>query len=86
VSLAREIAHTVEYLDVLLDDAGVRVRIDGDARTTVETALLGRAMTNLLINAVQHSERGTEIVAEIAPATDGVRVSVRNAGPQIEPH
>lgn len=84
VSLAREIARTVDYLDVLLDDAGVRVRIDGDARTTVETALLGRAMTNLLINAVQHSERGAEIVAEIAPTPDGVRVSVRNPGPQID--
>lgn len=83
VSLAQEIAKTVEYLDFVLDDAGVQVRIDGDATIAVETALLGRAMTNLLINAVQHSERSSEIVAEIASDADGVRVAVHNAGPRI---
>jgi two-component system heavy metal sensor histidine kinase CusS len=83
VSLAQEIAKTVEYLDFVLDDAGVQVRIDGDATIAVETALLGRAMTNLLINAVQHSERSSEIVAEIASDANGVRVAVHNSGPRI---
>lgn len=83
VSLAQEIAKTVEYLDFVLDDAGVQVRIDGDATIAVETALLGRAMTNLLINAVQHSERSSEIIAEIVSDASGVRVAVHNSGPRI---
>ena len=83
VSLAQEIAKTVEYLDFVLDDAGVQARIDGDATIAVETALLGRAMTNLLINAVQHSERSSEIAVEIASDASGVRVAVHNAGPRI---
>lgn len=82
-SLAQEIGKTVEYLDVLLDDAGVSVRVEGDARIAVETALLGRAMTNLLINAVQHSEREAEIVVEILQEPQGARIAVRNPGPAI---
>lgn len=84
VSLAQEIGRTVDYLDVLLDDAGVSVRVEGDARTLVEKSLFGRAVTNLLINAVQHSERGTEIVAEIAARADGIRVAVHNRGAPIQ--
>lgn len=82
-SLAREVAKTIEFLDVVLDEAGVKVRLEGDAQIAVETALLGRAMNNLLLNAVQHCAQGCEVVASIQQFQDDVRVAVSNPGPPI---
>jgi len=82
-SLAQEVSKTVDFLEVVLDEAGVRVRVEGDAQIEVERALLGRAVNNLLLNAVQHSAQGSEVLASIARDQRGVRVSVSNPGPVI---
>ncbi len=83
VSLAQEVAKTLDYLDFVLEDSGVHVTIRGDARIAAETSLLGRAMTNLLVNAVQHSEHGADIVVDIRPDGGDARIAVANPGPQI---
>lgn len=82
-ALAQDVAKAVDYLDVVLDEAGVRVRVEGDASASVERSLLGRALTNLLLNAVQHSERGSEIVARIEGEAGQVRVAISNHGQDI---
>lgn len=83
VSIAQEVAHAVEYLEFIFEEAEVRVRIDGDARASIETALFRRAVCNLLQNAVQHAPRGAEIVVFVLPETDAIRVAVQNTGPGI---
>lgn len=83
VSIAQEVAHAVEYLEFIFEEAGVRVRIEGDAHASIETSLFRRAVTNLLQNAVQHAPRGAEIVVFVLQQPGAIRVSVQNTGPGI---
>ncbi|MDY6944249.1 MAG: heavy metal sensor histidine kinase [Pseudomonadota bacterium] len=83
VSIAQEVAHAVEYLEFIFEEAGVEVRIEGDAQASIETSLFRRAVTNLLQNAVQHAPRGAEIVVIVLQQPGAIRVSVQNSGSGI---
>ncbi|WP_263263135.1 heavy metal sensor histidine kinase [Pseudomonas sp. RIT-PI-S] len=82
-SLAAEVATTLDYLDVILEDAGVTVRVSGDAQVLVERNHLRRALTNLIHNAAQHSQPGQQIEVRIDPMGDRVSVAVSNPGAAI---
>jgi two-component system heavy metal sensor histidine kinase CusS len=82
-SLAAEVEKTVEFLDFLMEEAKVSVRVQGDAQAPIESSLFRRAVTNLLHNAIRHSEAGAEIVVELATDDGQARVSVSNPGPEI---
>ena len=82
-SLAAEVSKTVEFYDMLLDDAGLTVEIDGDAQAVIETSLFHRAMSNLLQNAIQHSPAGSVVRVRIAARESGAEVSVSNPGANI---
>jgi len=85
-SLAELAAQVLEFHEAPFEDAGVRVRIEGDARVAVDEPLLKRALSNLLGNAARFAERGSTVVVQIdAAAADRVRVMVENAGPSIDP-
>lgn len=83
VSIAKEVAHALEYLEFVFEEAEVRVRIQGDAHASIETALFRRAVCNLLQNAVQHAPRGAEIVVFVLQQPGAIRVSVQNPGSGI---
>ena len=83
VSIAQEVSHAVEYLEFIFEEAGVKVRIEGDAQASIETSLFRRAVTNLLQNAVQHAPRGAEIVVFVLQQPGAIRVSVQNTGSGI---
>jgi two-component system heavy metal sensor histidine kinase CusS len=83
VSLAREIGKTVEFFDLLLEDAGMQVAVEGDAQALVETSLFHRAVTNLLQNAIQHAPRGACIQARVSHAGGEAEVSVSNPSDPI---
>ncbi|HVK54390.1 MAG TPA: heavy metal sensor histidine kinase [Burkholderiales bacterium] len=82
-SIAYEINKTVEFLEFILDEAGVTVTVSGDAEAMIETSLFRRAMTNLLQNAVQHSPTGSEILVEVSQWQESIRVAVSNPGKEI---
>jgi two-component system heavy metal sensor histidine kinase CusS len=85
-SLAELSARVLEFHEAPFEDAGVRVRIDGDARVAVDEPLFKRALSNLLGNAGRFAERGSTVVVQIDAAAPGqVRVLVENAGPSIDP-
>ncbi|MBB5499255.1 heavy metal sensor histidine kinase [Paraburkholderia sp. MM5384-R2] len=89
VSLAAELAHTLEFLEIPLEEARVHAQLHGDAFARVNRSLFGRACTNLLMNAIQHCEPGASISVTIArgkgPMRDQVRVAVANPGEPIAP-
>lgn len=82
-SLAVEVHKAIEFLDFLLDEAKVRVRVQGDVQAPIDSSLFCRAVTNLLHNAIRHSQPGSEIVVELASGDGQARVSVANPGPEI---
>jgi two-component system heavy metal sensor histidine kinase CusS len=85
-SIAEEVAKSAEFLDMLIEDAGVSLRISGDAQALIERSLFGRAITNLLYNAIQHCDRGSTIDIHIESTAQGVAIKVGNAGLPIAPH
>ncbi|MGF6771566.1 two-component system heavy metal sensor histidine kinase CusS [Paraburkholderia sp. GAS199] len=85
VSLAAEVAHTLEFLEIPLEEARVFAQLHGDAMARVNRSLFGRACTNLLMNAIQHCAPGATINVTIARDVDQLRVAVANPGDPIEP-
>lgn len=85
-SVRAEIQKTLEFLEMIIDDAGVTVRIAGDADALIEVSLFRRAITNLVQNAVQHTQRGGEIVVEVTKEAPHVRVVVANPAHIPEQH
>jgi two-component system heavy metal sensor histidine kinase CusS len=85
VALAQEVAHTLEYLEISFEEAQLSARLHGDAHACVNRSLFGRALTNLLINAIHHCASGTTIDVTIAEVDQHVRISVANRGEAIEP-
>jgi two-component system heavy metal sensor histidine kinase CusS len=79
-SLAEEVDTTLDYLDFILEDAQVRVQVQGDASVPIEKAHLRRALINLLHNAVQHTAPGLAIQVEILDHPDHVSIGVANPG------
>ncbi|SHM78156.1 two-component system, OmpR family, heavy metal sensor histidine kinase CusS [Pseudomonas asturiensis] len=82
-SLAEEVATTLDYLDFILEDAQVRVQVEGDACLPIEKAHLRRALINLLHNAVQHTQAGGQINVTIRARADYVSIGVANPGAPI---
>ena len=83
--LAREVAKTLEFMEVLLDEACVSVSVHGDATVPVQVALLHRALTNLLQNAIQHADVGSQILVRIDDDSRQIRVTIANRGTLIPP-
>ncbi|WP_246794457.1 heavy metal sensor histidine kinase [Burkholderia perseverans] len=85
VSLAVEVSRMLDFLEISLDDAQLRAELAGDARASVDTSLFGRAMTNLLINAIQHSRPGGTLRVKIRAAGEQVEIAVSNPGAPLDP-
>jgi two-component system heavy metal sensor histidine kinase CusS len=80
VSLAKETERTVEFLELLLEEASMCVQVEGDVRARIETSLLGRAVTNLIQNAIEHSVRGSRIVVRLSRSEGSAQIAVSNPG------
>ena len=84
-SLAAELIKTVDFYEVLLDEAGLSVQIEGDAQAVIEPALIHRAMSNLLQNAIQHAPSGSTLMARVQAVEGLAEISVSNALAQVIP-
>ena len=83
-SVAQVAAGVAEFHDAVLQEAGLRIEIVGDAAGAFDVALLRRALSNLLSNAARHARPGSVVQVEIAAAApDGVSIAVTNRGETI---
>lgn len=88
VSLAALARQVAEFHEGTLDEAGLELRVVGDATVSVDEPLVKRALSNLLGNATRFAAPGSTVEVQIAaePATPSeVEVVVRNRGQGIEP-
>ncbi|WP_423381402.1 heavy metal sensor histidine kinase [Burkholderia sp. LMG 32019] len=85
VSLADEVRRMLDFLEIPLDEAQLRAELHGDARAAVDPSLFRRAMTNLLINAIQHSSPGATLNVTITRRDALVEMAVANPGEPIDP-
>ncbi|HMM74361.1 MAG TPA: heavy metal sensor histidine kinase [Gammaproteobacteria bacterium] len=83
VRVEDEIAKALDFLELILDEAGLSARIEGTAVARLERALFQRAVMNLLHNAIQHSVPGSEIAVRIEGDEAQVAITVANPGPPL---
>lgn len=86
VDLARETAKLFEFYEVLAEERGVALLRRGEGCVRGDAAMLRRALSNLLANALRHSARGgtVEVSVEGMPPKQ-LRLAVINTGESIPP-
>lgn len=86
IDLAREIETLFEYFNILAEEHGITLRYHGTAQASADRSMLQRALHNLLVNAIQHTERGGTVNLALQNTTDGgAIVTVSNPGAEIAP-
>ena len=84
MALDRVADELVEYFRLVADDKGVALTRSGSGRMVGDTSMIRRAISNLLSNALRHTERGGRIVITIDALTSGhLRIVVANSGETI---
>jgi len=73
------------HCEAKLKEAQLRVELSGNARASVDPSLVGRALTNLLTNAIQHSQPGGTVSVSAQQRGELVFVAVSNVGTPIAP-
>lgn len=86
VSLAAVTQQVSEFHEAAFEEAGLVLRIEGDATLAVDEALVKRALSNLLSNAARFAHPGSVVRVCIEPdaRTAGVRIVVENHGQPID--
>ncbi|MDO8772197.1 MAG: heavy metal sensor histidine kinase [Burkholderiaceae bacterium] len=85
-SLASVAAGVIEYHEAALAEAGLSVRVIGDAHGLFDVPLLRRALSNLLGNATRYAISGTEVLVELKAVDDNrVSITVSNRGERLDP-
>jgi two-component system heavy metal sensor histidine kinase CusS len=87
-SLAVQAGDVIDFYDAMLEEAGLRAEVTGDATADVDAALVRRALFNLLGNAVRFAAPASVIRIEIGrdpQADDAIAVTVVNRGEPIDP-
>ena len=84
--VAQEVRKTIEFFEFVLDETRAQVSIEGDVHTEarLESALFRRAMSNLLQNAIEHSEPGAHIVVMLREEEAATWITVSNPGAPID--
>jgi two-component system heavy metal sensor histidine kinase CusS len=85
VSLADEARKVLDYYEGLIHERGAEVAIEGDARLRCNPGLVRRALSNLLSNALKHSNGNAPIAIVVEQDGHAARVGVRNCGATIAP-
>ncbi|SFN96402.1 two-component system, OmpR family, heavy metal sensor histidine kinase CusS [Variovorax sp. PDC80] len=91
VSLAAQAVDVIDFHDAMLEEAGLQARVEGDARVDVDAALVRRALSNLLGNAIRFAAPGSAIAIEIGPDAgpgsqrDAIALVLVNRGAAIAP-
>ncbi|HRD97132.1 MAG TPA: heavy metal sensor histidine kinase [Rubrivivax sp.] len=88
VSLAALVHQVAEFHEGPLDDARLRLQVQGDATLAIDESLVKRALSNLLGNATRFAEPGSTVIVDIGPEGESAgvewRVQVCNQGPAVD--
>lgn len=84
VSLREEAIKTAEYLEPSFAEKSLSVIIEGDVQAQIDRRLFHRALANLLSNSARHAHEHTDVIVKLQTADGFARVSVANAGDEIE--
>ncbi len=85
VSLAAQVSAVAEFHEAELEQAGLRVRVGGDAMVRIDVSLVRRALSNLLGNAIRYATPGTTIEIGIEAGREATWLRVADRGVEVPP-
>ena len=74
-----------DFHEAAAEEQGVRLIIEGTAHVDAEPAMLRRALTNLVTNALAHTPRGGTVTVRVAGRNGATVFTVSDTGPGIAP-
>jgi two-component system heavy metal sensor histidine kinase CusS len=85
LDLAGEAREILEFFEALAEEKHIQLLLEGDAPSVRgDRAMLRRAVSNLLSNAIRYTAPGQQITVQLATAAnEEVTLSVQNPGPKI---
>jgi len=81
--LALEARKVADFLEVLAQDRGVTLTIEGIASVVADRSLVQRAMTNVMANAIRYAFVNTRVIVQVGPSQAEVTLEVLNQGEPI---
>ncbi len=85
VRLRDEVQALFDFYDVVADDQGIVLALEGDATVAGDKLMLRRAISNLLSNAIRHAPAGSRVAVRLSQTRGEPSLCVENAGPTIAP-
>ena len=83
VDLGEQVRALFDYFDAWAEERGVCLCLDGEARVRGDPAMLRRALSNLLSNAIRHTDSGAAVHVRLRENAGRVEVSIENPGPEL---
>lgn len=85
LDLAGEVEELLDFFEALAEEKQIQLVLEGQAPLVLgDRAMLRRAISNLLSNAIRHTPAGAEVVVRLARHSGReVSLSVQNPGPKI---
>ncbi|WP_461515937.1 heavy metal sensor histidine kinase [Porticoccus sp.] len=85
LDLAREVRELFDFFEALAEEKHIELVLEGKAPIILgDRAMLRRALSNLLSNALRHTPAGTEAMVRLDSSGEGrALLSVQNPGPEI---
>lgn len=86
VNLIDELRSLLEFYEALLEEKGIRTKVSGSGILKGDHLMLRRAFSNLLSNAIQHTQNGGSIsIRIISVEEDAFQIAITNTGNTIAP-
>ena len=86
VDLMAEAQRVADYLSLIADEKGVQIQVLGKAIVvSADRLLVERAITNLVTNAIRHSNEHSNVIVEIGTTGSHATLEVANEGQAIAP-
>ncbi|MBQ0755016.1 MAG: heavy metal sensor histidine kinase [Gammaproteobacteria bacterium] len=86
LNLKDEVNALFEYFEAWAEENNVSLVLDGDDTSILgDRAMLRRALSNLLTNAVRHSDRHMPVTIRLRNDQNGIHIDVENTGPALDP-
>ena len=84
IDARQEAAAVVEFFSAVADEKRITLSVDGKGTAFADRALLRRALSNLVGNALQHTDPGGGVRVVISQDEESTRVEVHDSGAGIE--
>ena len=85
IALREQVQALFDFYDVVADERGISLVLEGEATAHGDKLMLRRAISNLLSNAIRHAPERSKVVVLLGQTTHEASLCVENAGPIIAP-